>query len=111
LTELLEDHLGLGELAVAQAGLGHLGLQAVVVFLGSQGEGLAVAHQRGQPIVGQGQPVALDLQLGWIGRFQVFLVLLVAGGLLLGQKLLGLVLGEAAHGSGGTAGGAAAGNG
>lgn len=34
--ELLEDRLCLYELAVAQAGLGHLGPQAVVIFLGGQ---------------------------------------------------------------------------
>jgi hypothetical protein len=88
----------LDELAVAQAGLGHLGLQAVVVLFGSHRKSPAILHQRGQPVAGHGHAVALGFQLGRVRRFQILFVLLVAGGLLLGQKFLGFVFIQAAHG-------------
>jgi len=97
LGKLPEQGLGLYELPVPQAGLGHFGLEAVLVLFRGQGQGATVLGQAGQPLAGQGQAVAVGLQVFRVGRLQVFLLFLFPGGLLLGQQLLGLVFIQPAH--------------
>ncbi|KMY66366.1 hypothetical protein AAU61_18110 [Desulfocarbo indianensis] len=80
-----EQGLGLYELPVPQAGLGHFGLEAVLVLFWGQGQGAAVLGQAGQPLAGHGQAVAVGLQILGVGRLQVFLFFLFPGGLLLGE--------------------------